>query len=119
MDKRPIGFIGLGRMGAAMARNLASAGVPLTVYDIRPDLPDALIDLRVSSATTPGDVATRVELLFLCVPSEVEAEAVLFGEAGVSTGARGPLPIIDTTTMNRRAALRLAGQVQPTRSALP
>ncbi|MEO2199516.1 MAG: NAD(P)-binding domain-containing protein, partial [bacterium] len=54
MDKRPIGFIGLGRMGAAMARNLASAGVPLTVYDIRPDLPDALIDLRVSSATTPG-----------------------------------------------------------------
>jgi len=103
MDKRPIGFIGLGRMGAAMARNLASAGVPLTVYDIRPDLPDALIDLRVSSATTPGDVATRVELLFLCVPSEVEAEAVLFGEAGVS-------PIIDTTTMNRRAALRLAGQ---------
>ena len=110
MDKRPTGFIGLGRMGAAMARNLVSAGVPLTVYDIRPNLPDALADLGVSRATTAGDVAARVELLFLCVPSEIEAEAVLFGESGVSSGARGPLPIIDTTTMNRGAALRLAGQ---------
>jgi 3-hydroxyisobutyrate dehydrogenase-like beta-hydroxyacid dehydrogenase len=114
MNKRPIGFIGLGRMGSAMARNLASAGAPLTVFDIQPDLPDALADLGVSKAGTPGEVAARVDLLFLCVPSEIEAETVLFGEDGVATGTTAPLPIVDTTTMNRGAAIRLAGRAAET-----
>ena len=110
MNKKPVGFIGLGRMGSAMARNLASAGAPLTVFDIQPNLPDALTDLGVRKAGTPGEVAAGVDLLFLCVPSEVEAEAVLFGEDGVAAATRTPLPIVDTTTMNRGAAIRLAGR---------
>ncbi len=114
MHTRPIGFIGLGRMGSAMARNLAAAGAPLTVFDIQPDLPTALADLGVTKAATPGEVAAGVELLFLCVPSEVESETVLFGEHGVVSGTTAPLPIVDTTTMNRGAAIRLAERAAAT-----
>ncbi|MGH7357104.1 MAG: NAD(P)-binding domain-containing protein, partial [Candidatus Rokuibacteriota bacterium] len=33
----PIGFIGLGRMGFPMARNLARAGYPVHAFDAAPD----------------------------------------------------------------------------------
>lgn len=32
-----VGFVGLGRMGAPMAANVARAGFPLVVHDRRPD----------------------------------------------------------------------------------
>jgi len=34
-DKRPIGFVGLGNMGAPMARRLAKSGATLVLYDLR------------------------------------------------------------------------------------
>lgn len=112
MPQSPVGFIGLGRMGLAMARNLARADVPLSVYDVRPDQAQSL---AADGATIAPDVATLaagVELLFICVPSEVEAEAVLFGDGGVAAGRDGTLAVVDTTTMNRGAALRLAEQAR-------
>ena len=93
-------------MGFGMARNLAQAGVPLTVFDLSPQPLEVLAAEGVSIAADPAELAARVELLFLCLPSDVESEAVLFGERGVVTEQPG-LPVVDTTTMNHGASLRL------------
>ena len=111
MSTAPIGFVGLGRMGFGMARNLAKAGVPLTVFDLSPEPLTVLAAEGASIAADPAEVAARVEILFLCVPSDIESEAVLFGQRGVTTGKAG-LPVIDTTTMNHGAALRLWQRAQ-------
>ena len=108
MNKHSVGFIGLGRMGLGMASNLARAGTPLTVFDAQPTPMEACVALGASAATGPADVASRVEYLFLCLPSEKEVEDVLFGEQGVVTNAADDLVVIDTTTMNYGAALQLA-----------
>lgn len=108
MKKHSIGFIGLGRMGFGMASNLAKAGVSLTVYDARPEPMDASVELGATPATDPADLASRVEQLFLCLPSETEVDDVLFGKQGVVTKAGNDLVIVDTTTMNHGAALQLA-----------
>ncbi len=107
MSEHTVGFIGLGRMGLAMARNLAKGGVPLVVYDVRPEPSDALADHGATSAASPAEVARQVDVLFVCVPSEKEADAALFGEGGVAEGAAQGLAIVDTTTMNHGSALRL------------
>jgi 3-hydroxyisobutyrate dehydrogenase-like beta-hydroxyacid dehydrogenase len=108
MSKNSVGFIGLGRMGFGMASNLAKAGVPLTVFDARLEPMEAIVELGASAATDPADLASRVELLFLCLPSETEVDDVLFGKHGVLMKARNGLVIVDTTTMNYRSALQIA-----------
>jgi 3-hydroxyisobutyrate dehydrogenase-like beta-hydroxyacid dehydrogenase len=107
MNKKAVGFIGLGRMGFGMAMNLAKSGVPIGVCDLRPAPMEALVAEGAYIATEPAELASRAELLFLCVPSEIESEQVLFGAGGVVTGMRKGLAIVDTTTMNHGAALEL------------
>ena len=109
MKQKSVGFIGLGRMGFGMASNLLKAGVPLVVCDVDPKPVQALVKKGVQMAETPADLTGQVELLFVCVPSESEAEEVLFGDRGVSAVKRR-LRVVDTTTMNYGAAVRLAMQ---------
>ena len=109
MDERTVGFIGLGRMGQGMARNLARAGVPLLVHDVRRQAAEALADHGAAVAPQPADLAARAGLIFLCLPSEAEVEDALFGERGVVRSGRRAA-VVDTTTMNRGAAVRLAGR---------
>ena len=111
MDKQIVGFIGLGRMGLGMARNLVQAGVPLLVHDAHRHPAEVLAGHGADVAADPADMASRAGLIFLCLPSETEAEDVLFGERGVARSGRRTA-VVDTTTMNRGAARRLARQAQ-------
>ncbi len=108
MNENSVGFIGLGRMGFGMASNLANAGVSLTAFDVRPEPMEAIIEHGVSAAADVADLASRAQILFLCLPSETEVDDVLFGKQGVVANARSDLVIVDTTTMNYRAALQIA-----------
>ena len=106
MDERTVGFIGLGRMGSGMARNLLKASVPLVVWDVVPESAQAVVKQGAVVASDPAALAETAELIFLCVPSDKEAEAVIFGEHGLLQGGKTPA-VVDTTTMNHRAAQRL------------
>lgn len=117
MSSKAVGFIGLGRMGFGMASNLLKAGVPLTVFDVNSQPMEVLVEQGASAAIDPADLASKVEFLFLCVPSETEVDDVLFGNHGVATKARKGLVVVDTTTMNYRAALDLAKKSE--KAALP
>ena len=107
MDGRTVGFIGLGDMGSGMARNLVKADVPLVVWDLLPELVRSLTEEGASAAADPAELAERAELIFLCVPTDKEAGEVLFGARGLVRGG-GTAAVVDTTTMNHRAARRLA-----------
>ena len=74
MNENAVGFIGLGRMGFGMASNLAKAGVSLTAFDVRPESMEAIIEHGVSAAANPADLASRAQILFLCLPSAMEVD---------------------------------------------
>ncbi len=109
MNERTVGFIGLGRMGFGMASNLLKADIPLVVSDLDAQPVHTLVENGAKAAGDPAELADRVELLFLCVPSDAESENVLFGERGVAHSQDGPV-VVDATTMNHGAALRLSQQ---------
>lgn len=111
MREKSVGFVGLGRMGRGMAANLVSAGVLLTVFDTRLQAVQGLADKGADVAASSADAASRVDILFLCLPADPEVEDVLFGEQGALSGARPGLCVIDMTTMNHRAALGIAERV--------
>src|SRR5690348_17826424 len=99
-----IGFIGLGNMGAPMARRLIDAGHKLVVYDTRNDAVAPLVALGAQVASSPQDVADRVETVMASLPSLKISEKVALGEGGIIHGKKVKRLIDLSTTGSRTAA---------------
>ncbi len=78
-----VGFVGLGRMGEHMARNLVRAGHDVTVYDVRQEAVEILVELGASAAAEPGGVAIGAEFVFTSLPGPAEVSDVWQGENGL------------------------------------
>ncbi|HEY1310444.1 MAG TPA: NAD(P)-dependent oxidoreductase [Pseudolabrys sp.] len=99
-----IGFIGLGNMGQPMARRLIEAGHKLVVYDTRNDAVAPLVALGAKLASSPQDVADRVETVMSSLPSLQISQKVATGEGGVIQGKKVKRYIDLSTTGSRVAA---------------
>ena len=84
-----VGFIGLGVMGAPMARHLLAEGHPLTVHSRSAPPVDALVGDGARGAATPAEVASTSDIVITMLPDTPDVELVLFGEAGVAGGVGG------------------------------
>src|SRR6516225_3018963 len=102
-----IGFIGLGNMGQPMARRLIAAGHKLIVYDTRNDAVAPLVAMGAQVASSPADVADRVETVMASLPSLQISEKVALGEGGVIEGKRNKR-FIDLSTTGATVAARIA-----------
>ncbi len=103
-----VGFIGLGRMGAPMARGIRRAGFDLVVNDVRREAAAPLEGLGATWAATPRAVAEQAEVLVTMLPGPSQVEAVAFGPDGAFAGLREGSTWIDMSTttpaVGRRAA---------------
>jgi 3-hydroxyisobutyrate dehydrogenase-like beta-hydroxyacid dehydrogenase len=99
-----IGFIGLGNMGQPMARRLIEAGHTLIVYDTRNDAVAPLVALGAKLASSPQDVADRVETVMSSLPSRAISQKVATGEGGVIHGKKVKRYVDLSTTGSRVAA---------------
>jgi 2-hydroxy-3-oxopropionate reductase len=110
----PVGFIGLGVMGAGMARCLLRQGYPLHVYARRDDAAQPLVAAGAQRAATPADVGRHAALVFLCLSDDAAVEQVLFGPDGLAQGLAEGSIVVDTSTISatsaRDFARRLAQQ---------
>jgi 3-hydroxyisobutyrate dehydrogenase-like beta-hydroxyacid dehydrogenase len=105
--KPKIGFIGLGEMGKWMAINVAKAGYPLTVYDIRPDPVRVLVENGALSAGNPAEVAKRADCILLSLPDTQTVEEVIFGEKGIVDGLSLGAIVVDLSTIHYLATLTI------------
>ncbi len=115
MSKPPrIGFIGVGLMGHGMAKNLVMKGFPLTIMGHRRRAPVTdLVKRGAREAKTPAAVARRSDIVFLCVTSSVEVEAVVRAKRGIASAARKGLIVVDTSTSDPDSTLALHAELKP------
>jgi len=97
-----VGFIGLGRMGAAMVDNIYAAGHTLFVNDVRREACDGAIANGASFLATTKEIAWSSEIIIISVPGPDELESVLSGDDGLLAGLERGTLIIDTTTVSPR-----------------
>ena len=109
---RPVAFIGLGTMGAAMAANLARAGFAVTAWNRTPGRAPELEDLGVRIAPDAATAAADAEIVVLCVSDTPDVEAVLFGRGGVVEGARADTLIVDCSTIAPSGSWALAARLR-------
>jgi 3-hydroxyisobutyrate dehydrogenase-like beta-hydroxyacid dehydrogenase len=77
------GFIGLGIMGTALARNLAPKGLPTTVYDLDEKAMREVLESGAKPAGSSREVAQNADVIGICVPADHHVRAVLCGVDGV------------------------------------
>lgn len=80
-----IAFIGIGRMGAGMARNLLQAGNEVTVYNRNRAKAEALTSSGARVANTPADAARDAEVVMTMVADDHALEEVLFDSDGFAS----------------------------------
>jgi 3-hydroxyisobutyrate dehydrogenase-like beta-hydroxyacid dehydrogenase len=104
-----VGLIGLGRMGAGIAKSLLRAGHRVTAYNRTRERAEAL---RKDGATVAGSLgdACRGDAVLTMLADDAAVEAVVFGENGVLKSlARGRLHI-SLSTISVALSDRLAAE---------
>lgn len=95
-----VGFIGLGRMGYALASNLLRSKVDLIVYDIQPG---PVEELAAHGATRADDVKTlaaQADVVITMLPGPKQAREVTLGPEGVLAGLTSGKILIELSTID-------------------
>ncbi|HEU4676445.1 MAG TPA: NAD(P)-dependent oxidoreductase [Motilibacteraceae bacterium] len=110
-DSMNVAFLGLGRMGAAMARHVLDAGHSLTVWNRSPGKADALVGAGAKEAATPAEAARDADVVVLMLFGPDSVREVLLGDDGVVQTAREGTLVVDATTIGPAATREFADAV--------
>ncbi len=105
-----IGFIGLGKMGTGMARNLLRAGHKLTVCNRTREKTEALAKDGAVVASTPAEAASNAEALFTMLADDNALDEVVFGTDGIAATLPKDAVHVSSSTISVALARRLAGE---------
>lgn len=116
-DKR-LGWVGMGRMGQALAARLLDAGCELAVYNRTKAKAEPLAELGATIVDEPVMLADR-DIVFTTLAGSEDFEAVVAGAAGLLSGD-GPAPsvIVDSTTISAEASASVRARAAERGAAL-
>ena len=103
-----IGFIGLGRMGKPMAKNLIKGKYELTVYDVVNEAVEEMVQLGAKKAANPKELAGACEVIITMVRDDAQTEMVMWGEGGILEGIKAGSTIIITSTVSPSLCQKIA-----------
>lgn len=95
-----VGFIGLGRMGFALASHLQRNGVDLTVHDIQDAPVDTLVAQGAKRAASARALAESVDVVFTMLPGPKQAREVILGTGGVLAGLAQGAALVELSTID-------------------
>lgn len=98
-DRPAIAFLGLGTMGAGMARRLLGAGFPLAVYNRAPTKAAALKDAGARVAATPASAAAGAAIVLSMLADDGASRSVWLGEGGALAGAAPGAVLVESSTV--------------------
>src|SRR3954453_2862143 len=109
-----VGFVGLGIMGAPMARNLREAGYELSVYTrTREKAERFAAEHDARAAATPAEAAEGADAFITMVPDAPQVEEVLFGDEGAPAAPPAHALVVDMSTASPSASHAIAELLAP------
>lgn len=103
-----IGVIGLGAMGAGVARNLARAGFALTVFDVSEEARKEFAVEGIAVVDSVAELGAMAKVVLLSLPGPAEIEEVCIGLGGLIGAMEAGGMVIDLSTNSRQTILRVA-----------
>jgi 2-hydroxy-3-oxopropionate reductase len=105
-----IGFLGLGVMGAPMARNLLAADLEVVGWNRSPAPLESLVEAGARAAEGPAAVASEADVLISILSDDTAVREVLGGPEGAIAAAREGALVIDMSTVSPALARELAAE---------
>ncbi len=102
-----IGFIGLGKMGAGMARNLLRGGHQITAYNRTREKAEALTKDGARVANSPAEATRGADAVFTMLADDHAVAEVAFGEDGILAALGNDAAHISSSTISVGFARRL------------
>lgn len=113
VERKKLGFIGVGLMGHGLAKNLMKQGHAMTLLQHAGNQPVAdLVAMGAGLADTPREVALGADVVFLCVTGSPQVEACVYGPDGLLAGLRAGAVVVDGTTADPTSTMKVAAAVQ-------
>jgi 3-hydroxyisobutyrate dehydrogenase-like beta-hydroxyacid dehydrogenase len=113
VERKKLGFIGVGLMGHGLAKNLMKQGHGMTLLQHRGNQPiEDLVGMGARVADTPRDVALGADVVFMCVTGSPQVEACVYGPTGLLEGLRSGAIVVDGTTADPVSTMKVAAAVQ-------
>ncbi len=109
LGARKIGWIGIGRMGYAIATRLLDAGVDLAVYNRTTSKAEPLGDLGATVVDSVADLGA-CDIVFTMVGGPQDVLDVTVEDGGVLSGDRRPPIIVDATTIDPTTSAELSAR---------
>jgi 3-hydroxyisobutyrate dehydrogenase-like beta-hydroxyacid dehydrogenase len=113
-----VAVIGLGGMGARIARRLQDAGHELVVWNRTPAKTEPLVELGAVAVESPAEAARRTEAVITMVADPEALRQVTEGPGGVAAGASEATTLIQMSTVSPAATSWLQSVLEPTGAGL-
>jgi 3-hydroxyisobutyrate dehydrogenase-like beta-hydroxyacid dehydrogenase len=107
-EKQKIGWIGLGKMGIPMSKNLIKKGYSLTVYNRTKEKTKELAGQGAKVADSPKALAADSDVIISMISDDAVLEDVSTGKNGAFEGAKSGAIFIDMSTVSPVASGRVA-----------
>ncbi|MFC6988892.1 NAD(P)-dependent oxidoreductase [Haloplanus sp. GCM10025708] len=112
MTDETIGFVGLGIMGAPMAKNLLDAGYTVVGHNRSQEPVDEHVAAGGEAAATPKEAAERADVVIMCLPDSDVVTEVMRADDGVLAGLSGGEIVVDNSTISPTVTEELAEEVR-------
>ena len=107
-----LGYIGLGNMGAPMAKRLLDWPGGLTVFDVRAEAMIPFVDGGATAAARVADVADA-DIISITVLDDAQVREVITGDDGLASHAKPGTIIAIHSTISDTTAVDLARELKP------
>ena len=105
-----IAFIGLGRMGVGMARNLLRAGHSVAVFNRTREKAKALEGAGARVASSPADACRDAEAVMTMVADDPAVEEIVFGHAGIAAAMKDDSIHVSHSTISTALSRKLTAE---------
>jgi len=105
-----VGFLGLGKMGIGMARNLLRAGHRVAVYNRTREKAEALAADGARVADSPAGACRDAEIVMTMVADDAALEQVVFGNEGIAVAMEPGAVHLSHSTISTVLARRLTAE---------
>jgi len=110
MSKR-IGWIGLGRMGEAMAKRLVKAGHDVSVWNRTASKAAPLAEVGAKIVATKQDLSS-CDIVFTMVSTTDDLKEVLFAEGGLLSGKGKPRIVVDSSSISQEGSVEVRERLE-------
>ena len=103
-----IGWIGAGKMGGPMSRNLVAAGADLTVFDVNTANVEAVVAAGANAGASNQDLSRRSDIVVSMIPNDAVLRSIALGEDGILVAMKPGATYLDMSTVSPQASAEIS-----------